>query len=216
MEQQEYYAKLEPFINEYWGNDARKLRKVIDKIFCAKHGGILDRDMDEFYSVANDVIMDIISHQRYDESKGDFGGFLYRSLELAIIDELKRQNRDKRVQKIEVEVEENGKKIKKKMIVKDISLDAPTKENDKITFGETLKSDFDLEKEVFYENNDYMYSEKTCRYLNRLSKLQRKVLQCIIAGFETKEILDMLCITTKEFEDCHKAIYSYRNVSVLL
>ena len=55
-----------------------------------------------------------------------------------------------------------------------------------------------------------------CRYLGRLSDLQKEVLRLISIGFMPSEILEELHINQKMYEDCYKAIHSYRNIEILM
>lgn len=201
---------MEKILNSYYENNAKKLHTIVNQIFYRKYGGIQDKDMDEFYSVANDVFCDIVKNNRYDASKGDFEGFLYSALALAFVDEFKRQNRDKRVTKIEL-VDENGKVTQK--ILPDIYLDTPI-DDENSTLGDVISGSFDIEKEIF-EGKEEMYSEKIQLYLSKLSGLQKEVLRLIIAGYPPNEIREELHITKKEYADCYDAIHAYRNVSIL-
>ena len=150
---------MEEILNSYYENDAKKLRKLVNRVFYEKFGGIANKDMDEFYSVANDVFADIVKKERYHPSKGDFEGFLYKSLHLAFIDELKYQTRDKRCVKNEVEKEnEQGKIEKIKVPIKNISLDSPIGEDENFTIGDTIQSDFDIDSFLCI-GNEYEYSE---------------------------------------------------------
>ena len=202
---------MEKILNSYYENNAKKLHTIVNQIFYRKYGGIQDKDMDEFYSVANDVFCDIVKNNRYDASKGDFEGFLYSALALAFVDEFKRQNRDKRVTKIEL-VDENGKVTQK--ILPDIYLDTPIDNDENSTLGDVISGSFDIEKEIF-EGKEEMYSEKIQLYLNKLSGLQKEVLRLIIAGYPPNEIREELHITKKEYADCYDGIHAYRNVSIL-
>ena len=202
---------MEKILNSYYENNAKKLHTIVNQIFYRKYGGIQDKDMDEFYSVANDVFCDIVKNNRYDASKGDFEGFLYSALALAFVDEFKRQNRDKRVTKIEL-VDENGKVTQK--ILPDIYLDTPIDNDENSTLGDVISGSFDIEKEIF-EGKEEMYSEKIQLYLSKLSVLQKEVLRLIIAGYPPNEIKEELHITKKEYADCYDAIHAYRNVSIL-
>ena len=202
---------MEKILNSYYENNAKKLHTIVNQIFYRKYGGIQDKDMDEFYSVANDVFCDIVKNNRYDASKGDFEGFLYSALTLAFVDEFKRQNRNKRVTKIEL-VDENGKVTQK--ILPDIYLDTPIDNDENSTLGDVISGSFDIEKEIF-EGEEEMYSEKIQLYLSKLSVLQKEVLRLIIAGYPPNEIKEELHITKKEYADCYDAIHAYRNVSIL-
>ena len=207
---------MEKILNTYYENNAKKLKNVVDKIFNSKYGGIAGKDMDEFYSVANDVFADIIRHKRYDPSKGDFDGFLYGALCLAFIDEYKRQNRNKRTSKIEVEERnEKGEVIRKKIPVRDVYMDTPIGEDGDTTIGDTLRDTRTVESEFFGENEE-AFSPEMMKYLSRLSPLQREVLRLISVGYTPNEILGELHINQKMYEDCYQAIHSYRNISILM
>ncbi len=184
----------EKILNEYYDNNAFKLRRMVDKIMFKRHGGTTDKDMDEFYSVANDVVTDIIQKERYDESKGSFAGFLYKSLELAIIDELKRQNRDKRTFKIEIEIDGNKKKIP----IKDIYIDAPLTEYESMTIGDTIRSDFNIDEELLKEMG-CSTNETIKDYLMSLSDIQQRIAELIMQGYRASEIKEILNLTEKEY-----------------
>ena len=96
---------MEQFINSYYENNAKKLHAVINKIFSKNHGGTIGRDMEEFYGIGTDVLVGIwdkyrLGQSTYDPFKGDLDGYVYNALSMAIIDELKKQNCDKRTTKV--------------------------------------------------------------------------------------------------------------------
>lgn len=204
------------FLNYYYKNEARELKSIVNEIFVKKYGGTSGKDMPEFYSVANEAFTDIInpsancSQHGYDGTKGDFGGFLYRTVELAIIDEWKKQRRDKRVYKIEIV--EDGKR--KKVPVENISIFEPTTKDESLTVGDMISDEKFVEDE--FTNEEDAYSDKMLRYLSRLSKMQRKVLQCTADGYTANEIQKRLHITSKEYANCQAAIHAFRNIEVLL
>lgn len=184
---------MEQILYAYYADNAKKLHRVVDKILL-KFGGLSDKDLDDFYSLANEVFVDVM--KRYD-SEQSFDGFLYSCLSNKIMSEMTKRNREKR-----------------KADRMSISIDTPVGEDKNITLGETIADDFDLEKEVF-ENDDEEYSGKMLLYLNRLSSVQKEVLKLNIAGYLPSEIREELHITEKQYADCNAAIHSYRNVSVL-
>ena len=204
---------MEEILNSYYENNAAKLHKMVNQIFYRKFGGITDRDMDEFYSVANDVFADIWKYKRYDSSKGDFEGFLYRALNLAFVDELKRQNRDKRRTKIDV-LDENGNKVldkngkPKKISIPDVYMDAPINEGENLTIGDTLQSDFNMDTILLEKNKNY-YSDKIEKFLDSLSLTQRHIAQLIMKGYDTKKIKSIMDITDKQYRDSWNVICSY-------
>lgn len=209
---------IEEFVNPYYENNAKKLHMVVNKIFYRKYGGIAGKDMAEFYSVANDVFTDIVINKRYDSSEGDFDGFLYGALALGIIDRIKYQQRDRRCMK-EFERDENGNQIldekgrPKLRVISEVYLDAPIGDGD-LTLGDKLADDFDIDKEAFI--NDEIEDSKIEKYLNKLSKRQRKIVELLAASYKAWEIQKMLHITQREYADAMMGIHSHKNISVLL
>lgn len=184
---------MEQILSRYYQNNAKKLHKVVDKILL-KFGGLSDKDLDDFYSLANEVFVDVI--KRYDNSQS-FDAFLYSCLLNKIKSEMTKRNREKR-----------------KADRMSISIDTPVGEDKNLTLGDTIADDFNVEREVL-EDNEEEYSSKMLLYLSRLSNLQKEVLKLNIAGYLPNEIREELHIDEKEYADCYAAIHSYRNVSVL-
>ena len=77
----------------------------------------------------------------------------------------------------------------------------------------SIADDFDVEKEVFGEENDE--SSKIEKYLDSLTKRQRKVVELLAASYSAGEIQDILHITQKEYVDALLGIHSYENISLL-
>lgn len=204
---------MEQIINTYYANNAKKLHTVINQIFVKHYGGILGKDIEEFYGVGSDVIMDIVWNRRYDSSKGDFDGYIYRAILFAIKDEYKRRYRDKRVFKVEG-IDDKGNKIK--IPIADVSLDAPIKEGENITIGDTLQSDFTMDSALFgimgYKEE---YSPEMKEYLGKLSKIQVKVLELIADNYTPEEIKTTLHIDSKLYADCIAAIRAYKNIKCI-
>ena len=185
---------MEAILNSYYANDAKKLHIMVDKILVRLK--FYDVDNEDFYSLANEIFVDVI--RRYDKSQ-DFNGFLYSCLTNKFKTEMTRRNRQKR------QADKNS-----------ISIYTPI-ENDKgkSTLGDIIADTNTIEKE-FFEEKEEGYSKEMCKYLGRLSELQKEVLRLISIGFTPSEILEELHINQKIYEDCYNAIHSYRNTSVLL
>jgi len=64
---------MDQILMTYYSNNAKKLHNTVDKILL-KFGGLSNKDLDDFYSLANEVFVDVLS--RYDGSQ-PFDGFLY-------------------------------------------------------------------------------------------------------------------------------------------
>ena len=213
--EQEIKSYYKPIINNYYENEARKLHNLVKQILNRKFGGIADKDMNEFYSVANDVFSDIVLKDRYDFSKGNFDGFLYSALELAIIDEFKRQNRDKRTTKVVIEVKnDKGEMERKKVSVPDVYMDTPIGDGENSTIGDMFQSDFDMDA-ALSEKMDNFYEEKVEKYLNSLSKIQRQIIEMKMEDISVSEIKDRLKLSDKEYNKQFSQIKSFNNIKTI-
>ncbi len=184
---------MEQILMMYYADNAKNLHRLVDKILL-KFGGLSNKDMDDFYSLANEVFVDVM--RRYNPLQS-FDGFLYSCLLNKIKTEITKRNREKR-------------KIEKLCI----SIDTPLPEDEHITLKEVIADSFDIEKELFEECEEG-YSNKTVLYLSKLSKLQNEVLKLTAAGYSSYEIKKKLHISEKQYLDCNQAIHSYRNISIL-
>lgn len=183
---------MESIINSYYEANAQKLRKMVDKILFKLKFNV---DNEDFYSLANEVFVDVL--KRYDGTQS-FDGFLYSCLMKKFKTEMTRRNRKKRQAD--------------RMAV---SIDSPIGDKECFTIKDILPDENTVEK-IFFEENSDGYSKEICKYLNRLSSLQREVLRLISIGFTPYEIIEELHINKKQYEDCYTAIHSYRNISILL
>lgn len=184
---------MEQILNTYYADNAQKLRNTVDKILL-KFGGLLEKDRDDFYSLANEVFADVL--KRYDKEQS-FDGFLYSCLCNRIKTEITNRNRYKRT----------ADRMS-------ISIDTPVDDGENNTIGDMISGAFSIEKELF-EDNEEAYSKKMLIYLDRLSQTQKEILRLTAAGYLPGEIKEELHITEKQYCDCCAAIHSYRNVSVL-
>ena len=185
--------KHKDLVDLYFKNDGRVFYSLIDKVLFKLK---FDVEKSDFYSLGSEIFLDALC--RYDETQ-DFNGFLYSCLINKFKTEMTRRNRQKR------QCDNNS-----------ISIDTPIGDEDgNFTIGDTIASKYTIEKE-FFEEREESYSKEMCRYLGRLSNLQKEVLRLISIGFVPSEILEELHINQKMYEDCYQAIHSYRNISVLL
>ena len=185
--------KHKDLVDLYFKNDGKVLYSLIDKVLFKLK---FDVEKSDFYSLGSEIFLDALC--RYDETQ-DFNGFLYSCLINKFKTEMTRRNRQKR------QCDNNS-----------ISIDTPIGDEDgNFTIGDTIASKYTIEKE-FFEDREESYSKEMCRYLGRLSDLQKEVLRLISIGFMPSEILEELHINQKMYEDCYQAIHSYRNISVLI
>ncbi len=50
---------MDQIIFAYYADNAQKLRRIVDKILF-KFGGLSNKDVDDFYSLANEVFVDVM------------------------------------------------------------------------------------------------------------------------------------------------------------
>ena len=164
-------------VNTYFKNDAKKLNIMIDKILFKLK---FDVDKSDFYSLGNEIFLDVLC--RYDGVQ-DFNGFLYSCLTKKFKTEMTRRNRQKR------QADKNS-----------ISIYTSIGEEDgSSTLEDMIADNRTIEKEVFEEKEDG-YSKEMCKYLGRLSDLQKEVLHLISIGFMPSEILEELHINQKNLK----------------
>ena len=158
---------MEEILNSYYENEAKKLHDLVDKIL--KKLQFVDIDNDDFYSLANEIFVDVL--KRYDGNR-DFDGFLYSCLMNKFKTEMTRRNRQKRKIIIEVKDEDENGNIKVvKKAFSELSLDCPIQTDTSSTLGDVIAqtkraTDFDIDK-TFFEDNGERYSEKMLKYINK-------------------------------------------------
>lgn len=179
---------MEQILHMYYENNAQRLRKVVDGILL-KFGGLSDKDYDDFYSLANEVFVDVM--RRYDK-KQSFEGYLYSCLTNKIKTEVTKRNRLKRL---------NDRMS--------ISIDESISDEDGTTIGDMIPSDFDLDKEVGF------YDERVEEYLSGLSKVQRQIVEMRMEDVPVIEIKEKLSLTDRIYEEHCKELKSFANMSIL-
>ena len=183
--------KLEP----YYADNARKLHKVVDKIL-SKFGGLSNKDMDDFYSLANEVFTDVL--KRYDCTQ-PFDGFLYSCLSNKIMTEITRRNREKR-----------------KADRLCTSLDAVNGDDEQCSLLDLIPSDFSTFDEAVKAQDSGQYQDgKIQMYISKLSNRQASILNLLVDGYKPNEIREMLDISPREYSDDLSIMRSYENVKVL-
>lgn len=187
-------AVLHPYMDTYYADNAKKLHRTVDKILF-RFGGLSDKDLDDFYSLANEVFVDVM--RRYDESQS-FDGFLYSCLTNKIKTEMTRRNREKR-----------------KADRMCTSLDAAIDNDEECSLLDFLASDFDTFEEVIKTQECGQYQDKIQMYISRLSNRQISILNLLVDGFKPNEIREMLEISPREYLDDMQIIRSYENVRIL-
>lgn len=175
-------------IEKYYANNASKLRKMVDGI-VKKFGGLSQKDMDEFYSLANQVFW--IAAKDFNGC-GNFNGFLYSRLSLKIMSMMTERNRQKRSD-IQTVTHENG--AIEKIFHQTLSLDAPIKDDDRTTLGEVVESQFDIFDEIL----GLSCSENVIEYMDKLTPRQKEIAQLMMDGYGKSDIQKKLNISEKRY-----------------
>jgi len=182
---------MDEILNAYYADNAKKLRMLVDRMLF-RFGGLSDQDRDDFYSLANEVFVNVM--RKYDNDQ-PFDNFLYTCLLKRIKAEMTRRNRYKR-----------------KTDRLSVSIYMPVAEGEEQLVADVLVSDFDMDKEIFGDNNENPKMEK---YLEQLTKRQRKIVEMLMDSYDAGEIQKLLCITKKEYTDAMTGIHAYENISIL-
>ena len=181
-------------LDTYYADNARKLHKVVDKILC-KFGGLSSKDTDDFYSLANEVFVDVMKKYDYEQS---FDGFLYSCLSNKIMSEITKRNREKR-----------------KADRMAVSLDTMNGSEEECSLLDFIPSDFDTFEEVSRLQENGQYQDKVQQYISRLSNQQVNILNLLIDGYRPSEIQLILEISSKEYSDNMQTMRSYENIKIL-
>lgn len=189
-------------INLYYENDARKLRKIVDKILKS-YPNIYLKDYDEFYSVANDVFADLVKKDGFDKDEGSFEGYLYVALRNAISDEYKTMTRQKRKHHV---LNEYGELVP----VDDISMDEEIDDSDGGSLHDVIASDYSLDKELIKAG--VIKDENVEKYLKSLPKDVREVIELKMDGLSVEEIRDKLGISEKVYNRYIKTAQQNENI----
>lgn len=185
---------MEHILITYYSNNAKKLHTIVDKILL-RFGGISNKDIDDFYSLANEVFVDAM--KRYN-SEQSFDGFLYSCLSNKIMSEITKRNREKR-----------------KADRMSISIDTPIGDGENLTIGDMIADDFTIEKELFEKEKREEWRKEVKDYLERLSPLQREIAFLLSDNNTPEEICEELNITLKHFYNSLKRILSDEKIKPL-
>lgn len=162
-------------VEEYYANNAAKVRKMVDDII--KRYRFNTTDKDDFYSIANEVFVKILD--TYD-GKRDFKGYLYSCLENRIKQEQTRRNA----------LKNGGDKLM-------LSLD-DTESNEGINPYEVIEGAISAEDE-FMENCGEWSSPVIAEYFSKLSPMQMEIAKLKSEGYSFEEIAKKLGITLNRY-----------------
>lgn len=186
------------YVNYYCSDNNKELKKLVNPILINRFGWLPSQYYDDFYSILAQVVWDC--EKSFDEGKvktNKFRSYLLSCIHNKIKSQLTYMHRDKRCLKDE----DNNP-------IYEISLDAPVKDDEKVTIGDTIQSDFNIDTVLSEINEDYC-SEKVMEYLKSLSEESRSIAKLLMKGYEACDIQHILKITDKQYKDCWNVITSY-------
>lgn len=181
-------------LNAYYADNARKLHRVVDRIL-RKFGGLLDKDKEDFYSLANEVFVDVLKRFDYQQP---FDRFLYSCLSNRIKSEITRRNREKR-----------------KADRMAVSMDAVNDSGEEYSLLDYIPSDFDTFEEVSKLQKNGQYRDKVQQYISKLSNSQVNILNLLLDGYKPNEIQRILGMPPTRYLENLKTMRSYENVNIL-
>lgn len=181
-------------MNAYYADNAKKLHKMVNRILL-KFGGLSNKDLDEFYSLANEVFVNAM--RNYDPEQ-PFDGFLYSCLLRKIMSEITRRNREKR-----------------KADRMSVSLDITNDGGEEYSLLDCVPSDFDTFEEAVKLQGNEQYQDKVQMYISKLSNQQVNVLNMLIDGYKPNEIRRILEISPDEYSDDMRILKCYENIKIL-
>lgn len=194
-------AKQQEFLDYYCENNMQRLKYISYQIF-SKFGGISEKDYDDFYSIANMVLWNDI--QSFDESKGiSFENILKFHLRNKFKTAMTKRNRKKR----------GG--TNDRYGSQEVSLDAPVSSQDgnDTNLLEIISNDMksDMEDQV----TGLKYSDQVGKFLDNLSRRNRKIAMYIMVGYDPKDIKRILNISEREYNQAILEFRLYENICIL-
>lgn len=187
---------------EYFRDDAKKLKSIINNILKKFNGVILD--MDEYYSVGSEYFCEALA--KYN-GVGNFNGYLSMVLQRKLYSTLTTENRQKRAD-VRVKVKKDG--TKEVIFYSTLSIDDKTSgdSGESCTLSEVIPSSFNMEEEIFKVDGSCLRREVR-NYLDSLPKKTRKIFILLNDGYRQDEVCRILHITRKDFNNRMKTASSY-------
>lgn len=179
-------------------NSKTELEKMVDGIISSNFGDIPDRD--EYYSVATGAFLQAV--ERYDGEQS-FRGFLYVVVKNKVMSRLTSNNGATRsVGEIREKVNKDGKIVKQRVAVPNLSLDAKIGDND-TTIADMVASNSEIDDEFLGEGYQ--------KYLDSLPDTQRELILMLADGYTAAEIQQRLRLSPKIYASELAAARSYHH-----
>lgn len=158
------------YIDYYCKDNCKELKRITDSILNRKFGWMPQMHYDDFYSIAGEVLWSC--NVQFDDSKGaQFETYLINCLVNKFKTRITYMNRKRR---------NNGSS--------EVSLEKVIDDENGTTVGEMIADKPPVE-----------ISDTTQQYLNNLTRLQRRVAEMIMEGFDTLSIKKELHLSDRRF-----------------
>lgn len=184
-------------------NSKTELEKMVDGIISSNFGDIPDKD--EYYSVATGAFLQAV--ERYDGEQS-FRGFLYVVVKNKVMSRLTSNNGATRsVGEIREKVNKDGKIMKQRVAVPNLSLDAKIGDND-TTIADMVASNSEIDDEFLGEGYQ--------KYLDSLPDTQRELILMLADGYTAAEIQQRLRLSPKIYASELAAARSYHHTKWII
>lgn len=198
-------------VNHYCDNNMRELKKICNPIL--RKCNIPYMNYDELYDVAVDTLGKSV--ETYSKEKSQFKTFLTGNLNRKFRQWITYDTRGCRCNVLK---DENGNIVKDEkdnnIPIQNISIYQQINEEDGVTYGDIIASDFNIFDEL-PEEMGFAKDDKVELYLKRLSKPQRRIVILLRDGYEKSEIKKMLHMEEREYVDNMLGIKAYENLRIL-
>lgn len=195
------------YVTFYCSDNNRELKKIVNPILMSRFGWLAQKDYDDFYSLAGQVVWDcerkFEAKEGTDKNDKGFKDFLTVCIQNKIKSQLTYMHRKKRVLK-------DGEGH----LLYDISIDMQMGADNKGTLGDTLQSDFDIDT-IVLENNGCQYSSRMNAYLKSLTPIQRQLAEMVGQGVSSTEIKEKLGLNNRQYHQNYKALTSFEHIKIL-
>lgn len=205
--------QIETVLEELYANNQSKLRQICNKEM-GKFGGLSQKDFDDFYSRAGYELN--LAKETYDASKGkSFFDYACGVIRLSVRKEMTDRNRSKRQLFLDKkEKDKNGDIVNRREYISNISIDMPVGDENGVTVGDTLQSDFNIDY-VLIENERGLEDERLEKFLGNLPKIQRQIVEMKMEDVSVFEIKRRLGLSDRKYNQHCKELKSFANISVM-
>ena len=188
------------YVDYYMNNNGEKLYKIVNAIIQKNFGWIPQKDYDDFYSIAGQVVWNCEQH--YNKNSSKFSTYLTSCLLRKFKSRITYSNRDKRKLK-----DVNGNPIP------DISINAIADEENGTKIEEILVVYMD-------DFNDTVpirerFGADVQQYISRLTKQQQEIALLIAQGYTPIEIQDELGLSGERYQEQWNKMTSLRKTAIL-